>query len=113
MILRITSFIVLFLSAVFAPWQITAGMATILIAAFPRFWEAIPVGFLIGAIYGFPKGESGFLFAFFVSIFALAFFIEEYFKRFIQGRNIISYALIAFSGGSLISLLWLVFKIVI
>jgi hypothetical protein len=113
MILRIIFLIILLLSAMFAPWQITAGMATVLMAAFSRFWEAIPVGFLVGAIYGFPRGESGFLFAFFVSIFALAFIIEEYFKRLAQGRNIISYALIAFSGGILISLLWLVFKIVI
>ena len=113
MILRIASFILLFLSAVFAPWPVTVGVAVIFAALFSWFWEIVIIGFLLGAIYGFSKGQSGLLFSFFVSIFAAVFLVEESVKQFIEGKNIVSYVLIAISGGISSVLLWLIFRAVI
>ena len=110
--LRIVSFIALFLAAVFAPWPVTALMAVVLMAVFSWFWEPILIGFLLGAEYEF-SNDHGFLFVFFISSFIVAFFTEECIKRFIEGKNIISYFLVAFSGGAVIALLWTIFKIII
>jgi len=113
MILRTASFIFLFLSAVFAPWPVTVGVAIVFAALFSWFWEMVIIGFLLGAMYGFSKGQSGFLFSFFVSVFIAVFFVEESVKRFIEGKNFISYAFTALSGGISSVLLWLIFRAVI
>lgn len=111
-ILRIVSFAVLFFSVVFLPWPVTVGLAVIATTLFSWFWEAVITGILLGALYGFSK-DSKFLFAFFIFGSAMVLFFEEYLKRLIQGENIISYAIIAFSGGLLFILLWIIFKIAI
>lgn len=110
MLIRIISFVALFLSAVFLPWPVLMGMTTIAIATFYWFWEAIVIGFLLGAACGFPSG-SDFLFAFFASSFIIVLLIEEYLKRLIQGQNIVSRAIIALSGGAAFALLWLIFNL--
>ncbi len=111
--LRIASFIALFFSAVSMPWTITAGLTIISIAIFSWFCEAVVISFLLGSIYGFSGKDGGFLFAFFVLALAADLFTEEYFKKFIQGKNLISYALVIFSGGILTALFWLIFRIII
>lgn len=109
LVLRISSFIVLLLLAVFAPWFLVAGAALVAAAVFPWFWENIVIGFLLGSIYGFSGGSL--LFAFLASGFTASFLVEEYSKRLIEGKNALSYALIVFSGGIAIFLFWLAFKI--
>ncbi len=111
LVLRIISFIVLFLSVIFAPWPVVAALAVLLAASFSLFLEMIIVGLLLGVIYGFSGGESGFLFTFFVVSFAAAFIIEEFLKRFIREKNILSSFFIAFVGGITIVLSWLIFNI--
>lgn len=111
MILRIAFSIILFLSVIFAPWPVTAALAVLLAASFLLFWEMIIAGLLLGAIYGFSRGESGFLFAFFVVSFTVAFIIEEFLKRFIRERSIFSSLFVATIGGIAITLLWVIFKI--
>ncbi len=109
-ILRISSFIVLLLLAVFAPWFLVAGLALIAAAVFPWFWENIVIGFLLGSVYGFSGGGS-LLFAFLASGFIISFLVEEYSTRLIEGKNVLSYALIVLCGGIAIFLFWLAFKI--
>lgn len=111
LILRIISFIVLFLSAVFFPWPATVGLAALFMAIFSWYWEAVFISFFLGAIYGFSKDGVNFLPAFFLVVLTAALFAEECFKNFIQGKNIISRGLVAFGGGFLIFLFWLIFKI--
>ena len=111
MILRIASFIILFLSVIFAPWPVAAALAVLLAASFPLFWEMIIAGLLLGAIYGLPKGGSGFLFAFFVVSFTAALVIEKFLKRFIRERSIFSSLFVALAGGITVALLWVIFKI--
>ncbi len=111
MILRIVSSIILFLSVIFAPWPVTAALAVLLAALFSLFWEMIIAGLLLGAIYGFPKGGSGFLFAFFIVSFTAALIIEEFLKRFIRERSIFSSLFVAIIGGIVIALFWIIFKI--
>lgn len=111
-ILRIAFFIVLFLSVIFLPWFITLGLAIIATTLFSWFWEIVIIGILLGALYDFSK-DSKLLFIFFIFGSAMVLFFEEYLKRLIQGKNIISYAIIAFSGGALLTLLWIIFKIAI
>ena len=110
-ILRIASFISLLLAAVFLPWPVAAGLAAVFMAAFSWFWEAAIVGFLLGSIYGFSGGSL--FFAFFVSSFVASLLVEEYFKNLFQGKNIISYVIIFFSGGAAIVLFWLAFKLML
>ncbi len=109
LVLRISSFIVLLLLTVFAPWFIVVGAALVAAAVFPWFWENIVIGFLLGSIYGFSGGAL--LFSFLVSGLIISFLTEEYSKQIIEGKNILSYVLIMFSGGIAIFLLWLAFKI--
>lgn len=111
MIFRIASSIVLFLSVIFAPWPAVAALAVLLAAPFSLFLEMIIAGLLLGAIYCFSRGGSGFLFAFFVASFTIAFIIEEFLKRFIREKSILSSFFIAFVGGIAIVLLWVIFKI--
>ena len=111
MIFRIAFSIILFLSVIFAPWPVTAALAVLLAASFSLFWEMIIAGLLLGVIYGFPKGGSGFLFAFFVVSFTAALIIEEFLKRFIRERSIFSSLFIALIGGIAVALLWVIFKI--
>ncbi len=111
--LRILSFIILILSAIFTSWPVTAALAVFLAASFSVFWEMILAGFLLGAIYGFPEGGSGFLFSFFVLSFSAAFIIEEFLKRFIRERSIFSSLFVALIGAIVIALLWLIFKIIL
>ncbi len=111
-VLRIISFIILFLSAVATPWPVTAGLAVIFIAAFPWFWEAFIVSLALGVMYDFPSGPQ-FLFLFFVSSFSSALFVEEYFKRLIEGQNILSRIIIAVSGAITIVLFWLLLKFIL
>ena len=110
MIFRIASFIVLILSTVFAPWPVTAGLAVLSAALFPWFWEMVVVGLLLGVLYGFPAGGSGFLFAFFVSSFSVSLLAEEYLKKFISERSIISSVFITIAGGIVIALLWIILQ---
>lgn len=110
--LRITSFIVLLLTAVFAPWLVTAVLTVFFIAAFSWFWEAIIIGFFLGSIHGF-SAEGSLLFAFFASSFIAGLLAEEYFKNLFQGKNVISHAIIFFSGGATIVLFWLAFKLML
>lgn len=109
-ILRITSFIVLFLSVAFFPWPVTAGLAVIAMALFSWPWEIIIIGFLLGAVYGF-ENKGIFIFLFFVLSFSISLLGEECFKKFIQGENIISRILAVFSGASIIVFFWLFLKI--
>ena len=111
LILRIASSIILFLSIIFAPWPVTAALAVLLAASFSLFWEMIIAGLLLGAIYGLPKGGSGFLFTFFIVSFTAAFIIEEFLKRFIRERSIFSSLFVAFVGGIVVALFWVIFKI--
>lgn len=111
MILRILSSIILILSAIFAPWPVTAALAVLFAASFSLFWEMIIAGLLLGAVYGLPGGESGFLFTFFIVSFTAAFVIEEFLKRFTREQNIFSSFFIALAGGITIALLWMIFKI--
>jgi len=111
-ILRIAFLIVLFLSVIFLPWFVTLGLAIIATTLFLWFWEIIIIGILLGALYSFSK-DSKFLFTFFIFGPAMILFFEEYLKQIIQGKNIISYAIIAFSGGVLLIALWIIFKIAI
>jgi hypothetical protein len=108
LILRIISFIILFLSVAFLPWPVTVALTLMAIAVFPWFWEAVIMGIFLGAMYG---SES--LFAFFIFSLTMVFFVEEYLKSIIQGQNIISRAIIILSGGMLFFLLWLIFNLVI
>ncbi len=110
-ILRIISFIILFLGVVFLPWPVVAGLAAVFMAIFSWYWEAVFIGFFLGSVYGFEKSNAGLLFIFFVFSLTLALFAEEYFKNLIQGKNIVSRGLVAFSGSCLIFLFWLIFKI--
>ncbi len=110
-ILRIISFIVLFLGIVFLPWPITVGLAAVFMAVFSWYWEAVLIGFFLGSVYGFSEKNASLLFVFFVFSLASALFAEEFFKNLIQGKNIISRGLVAFSGGCLIFLFWAIFKI--
>ncbi len=110
LILRISSFIVLLLLTVFAPWFIVVGAALVAAAIFPWFWENIVIGFLLGSIYGF-SGGGALLFSFLVSGLIISFLTEEYSKQIIGGKNVLSYTLIMLSGGVAIFLLWLAFKI--
>jgi len=110
-ILRIASFIVLFLGIVFLPWPLTVGLAAIFMAVFSWYWEAVFIGFFLGSVYGFSESNASLLFVFFVFSLTLALFAEEYFKNLIQGKNIISRSLVAFSGSCLIFLFWAIFKI--
>ncbi len=96
-------------SAVVAPWFVTALFAIIAITLFSWFYEAVAVGFLLGAVYGF-SGKGVYLFAFFPVSFTVALFIQERSKNFIQRKNIISRTLIVFSGAFSIIFLWFVFK---
>ncbi len=108
-ILRITAFIFLFFGAVFLPWPVVAGLAAIAMAGFSLFWESIIIGLALGVIYA-TKGNS-FIFAFFISSFAGGLLVEEYCKKMIEGENIISRVIAAFSGGAVVALFWLVFKL--
>lgn len=110
-ILRITSFIILFLGIVFLPWPVVAGLAAIFIAIFSWYWEAVFIGFFLGSVYGFSEKNTSLLFVFFVFSLTSALFAEEFFKNLIQGKNIISRSLVAFSGSCLIFLFWAIFKI--
>ena len=110
-ILRIISFIVLFLGIVFLPWPVVAGLAAVFMAIFSWYWEAVLIGFFLGSVYGLEKGNASLLFVFFVFSLTLALFAEEFFKNLIQGKNIISRGLVAFSGSFLIFLFWVIFKI--
>jgi len=112
LVLRISTFIVLLLLTVFAPWFLVVVAALVAAAVFPWFWENIVIGFLLGSIYGFSGGGS-LLFAFLASGFTASFLVEEYSKRLIEGKNALSYALIVFSGGIAIFLFWLAFKIAV
>ncbi len=112
-ILRIISFIVLFLGIVFLPWPVMAGLAAVFMAIFSWYWEAVFISFFLGSVYGFEKSNASLLFVFFVFSLTLALFIEEYFKNFIQGNNFLSHALVALSGGGLIFLFWVIFKILL
>lgn len=107
---RIISFIVLFFSVIFFPWPYVAGLSIILMAIFPWFWEAILIAILLGALYTSPKGYSKFFFIFFAASFILTFFFMECFKRFFEGRNVISYILIVLSGAVPFAFIWFVFK---
>jgi hypothetical protein len=110
-ILRIISFIVLFLGIVFLPWPVVAGLAAIFIAIFSWYWEAVFMGFLLGSVYGLEKSDASLLFVFFTFSLTTVLFAEEFFKNLIQGKNIISRAIVAFGGGCLLFLFWLIFKI--
>ena len=110
LILRITAFIVLFLSAVFFPWPVVAFLAVIFVAAFSWFFEAAATGLLLGVIYG-SAGTGAFNFIFFTASFAAAIFSAEFFKKIIEGENIISRAVIALIGGITVAILWLIFKL--
>ena len=109
LILRIASFIILIVSAVVAPWFVTATLAVIAMTLFSWFYEAVAVGFLLGAVYGF-SGKGVYLFAFFPASFTISLFIEERSKNFFQRKNIISRTLIVFSGALSVILLWFGFE---
>ena len=111
-ILRIIAFIILFLGAVFFPWPAVALLAVVFIVAFSWFFEAAAIGLLLGVIYG--SAAAGSLnFIFFTASFAAAIFSAEFFKKIIEGENIVSRAVIALIGGITIGILWLVFKLVL
>lgn len=110
-ILRIIAFIVLFLGIVFLPWPVVVALAAIFMAIFSWYWEAVFIGFFLGSVYGFEKSNASLLFVFFVFSLISALFAEEFFKNLIQGKNIVSRALVTFGGSCLIFLFWLIFKI--
>ena len=111
LILRIISFIILFLVIVFLPWPAVAGLAVIFMAVFSWYWEAVFIGFFLGSVYGLEKSNASLLFVFFALSLTITLFSEEFFKNLIQGKNIISRAIVAFGGGFLIFLFWIIFKI--
>ncbi len=110
MILRILSFIVLFLSAMFLPWPVAMILTAGLMAAFSWFAEAIIIGFLLGVLYSFQNGDSGFLFSFFAASPIIALLVEEFFKQFVQKKGVLSRFIIFLIGAISILLLWVIFK---
>lgn len=110
MILRILAFILLFLSAVMAPWPVAAGLAAVFFAVFPWFWEAVAASFFLGVIYDFSRGPK-LIFLFFILSFCSALFAEEYLKSVIEDKNILSRIIVALSGAAVIFLFWLFLKL--
>ncbi len=48
-----------------------------------------------------------------IIIGAVSLLAEEYFKNLFQGKNVISHAIVFFSGGATIVLFWLAFKLML
>jgi hypothetical protein len=113
MIPRIFASVILFLSVVFLPWPYVAGLSIIPITVFSWFLEAVFIGIILGVLHTFSKGNSEIFSVFFIASFILTVFVAECFKRFFEGRNIISYILIFLSGAASFVLCWFIFKILL
>lgn len=106
---RILSFVILVVCVAMAPWYIVAALLVVAISFFSWFWEAIVIGYILGAVYGF-SGRGLYLFVFFPVSFTIVLFFEERLKNFFQRRNFVSRAIIVFSGALSVVVLWIIFE---
>lgn len=97
--MRIASFFILILSAVFFPLPVALGFFAVMVSFFSKFIEGVLAAVLLDAIYFSPRLFEETNLGFFTAAFVLTLIVAEGAKYLIQGDNKISKLIITcFSG---------------
>ncbi len=95
---RIIVFLLLILSAVFAPLVFTLGFFVLAASFFPKFWETVAVGVFLDSLYFSPVIFSNLRLGFFTVNFIVVLAVVEVLKNFVQGKNILARLVVTVPG---------------
>jgi uncharacterized membrane protein len=98
MLLRLSSLLILVLSAICLPFYITVFFFILCLSFFNKFWEGVIAGIFLDAFYFSPLVFEKFHLGFFTVTFIVSVLFVGVVKHFIQGKNIIARSLTALIG---------------